>query len=225
MFQKIILISIGLCLIITFSCEVNKNPIASNYSADTTNGHWWDSINVRKPNIYIYPVQKMNLSIKLIFPQGGSITESIPLYHGIWNIDVEPSGLIDNQYSYLYYECRIADQFKYKSGWEVEGNQLETFFRDNLAETGFIETEIEDFIEYWIPILDDTKNYAIFPQFKEDIDPVIQLNFSVEPTSVLRLFYVIMENEGMIHDLEEPVIPHFERIGFTVTEWGVILVQ
>ncbi|MBN1408444.1 MAG: hypothetical protein JW956_11675 [Calditrichaceae bacterium] len=226
MCQKIVSMIFGLCLLITFSCEVNRNPIASNSCADTTDGHWWDddSIHVRKPNIYIYPAQKMNLALKVVFPQGGSITESIPLYNDIWNIEVEPSGLIDNQYTFLYYECKIADQFKYNAGWQIKGTQLENFFRNNLSETGFIESEIKDFVEYWIPRLESSDDYLIYPQFCADIDPFIELQFSNEPESLLRLLYVIETKQ--INDevkLPEPVIPEFVRKGFTVTEWGVIL--
>ena len=226
MFKKIILIFFVFCLMALLSCEVDKNPIASNSCADTTDGHWWDndSIHVRKPNIYIYPTQKINLILKVVFPQGGSITESIPFYNGMWNIAVEPSGLIDNQYTYLYYECKIADRFNYESGWKVEGNQLEQFFRNNLTLTGFIETEIQDFIDYWIPRLELSDDYLIYPQYVEDIAPLIELQFSNEPENLLRLLYVIETKQSDKEiNLDEPMIPQFERLGFTVTEWGVIL--
>ena len=142
-----------------FGCEVNKNPVATT-CADTSGTHFGDSLIDRKPNIYIYPTQNMKLIVELIFPQGGSVIESIPFYNGIWDINVEPSGLINNQYTFLFYECKIPDNFQYEYGWQIEGNHLEGFFRNNLFETGFIETEINDFIEYWIPRLDETNFFA-----------------------------------------------------------------
>ena len=217
MLKKFILILFGLCLIMNYSCEKNSNPVASN-DEDTT------YVIDRKPNIYIYPTQKINLTIEIDFPYGGSVIESIPFYDEIWNINVDPSGLINNQYNFLYYECKVPDRFQRNYGWDVEGDQLENFFRNNLSETGFIETEIEDFIEYWIPRLESSDDYLIYPQFCADIDPFIELQFSNEPESLLRLLYVI-ETKQINDEIEllEPVIPEFVRKGFTVTEWGVIL--
>ena len=217
MLKKLSLLLLGLCLILQLNCERNNNPVSAD-DQDTSD------VVVRKPNIYIYPIQTLNLTIKLVFPQGGSILESIPFYNGIWNIEVDPSGLIDNQYTYLYYECKIADRFNYESGWVVDGNQLEDFFKSNLSKTGFIETEIQDFIDYWIPKLESTNNYLIYPQYNDDIDPLIDVQCSKEPDCVLRLFYVIeTKNPGHEAILSEPIIPEFKRKGFTIVEWGVIL--
>ena len=96
MLKKFILILFGLCLIMNYSCEKNSNPVASN-DEDIT------YVIDRKPNIYIYPTQKINLTIEIDFPYGGSVIESIPFYDEIWNINVDPSGLINNQYFALNY--------------------------------------------------------------------------------------------------------------------------
>ena len=205
------------------SCERDTNMVGLN-ETDTTSYLCNDTVSVDKPNIYIYPVESMGLIFIINFPQGGSIVESIPLYEECWNIQIEPSGLIDNQYTFLFYECRVPDRFQYKTGWQIEGSQLERFFRNNLSTTGFIETEIEDFIDYWIPRLESTDNYLVYPQYNDDIAPLIELQCSEEPESLLRFLYIIetkkSDNEII---LIEPVIPKFERKGFTIAEWGVIL--
>ena len=36
---------------------------------------------VKKPNIYIYPTEKINLAVNITFPLGGRVTESIPEYN------------------------------------------------------------------------------------------------------------------------------------------------
>ena len=59
---------------------------------------------VYKPNIYIYPNEQIDLSVKLSFPMGGKIVTSIPEYGTGWNIVVDTSGLINNTYSFLFYE-------------------------------------------------------------------------------------------------------------------------
>ena len=173
---------------------------------------------VRKPNIYIYPQIKSIVTVNLDFPQGGTVIESIPTYTGGWRVEVTPSGRIDNQYDYLFYECRVPDAYQYEAGWIVCIDSLELFFRSNLEQAGFINTEIEDFVSYWIPRLTDHSDYIIYPQFSKDIEKVIKLNIHKIPDNILRLFYVIKGHQDSVINLTEPVIPEFDRSGFVVTE-------
>jgi hypothetical protein len=178
---------------------------------------------VKKPNIYLYPQTTRNLSVALEFPLGGSIIQSVPLYSGGWNVSVEPFGKIDRQYDYLFYVSKIPDMYQYRTAWVVGKDTLASFFSNNLLLTGFSEREKDDFVEYWIPRLTDYPYYIIYPQFADEIGKVIRLKFSESPDNILRLFYII---KGITHKdqmLPAPTIPRFNRTGFVVTEWGVIL--
>jgi len=179
---------------------------------------------VMKPNIYIYPTEKMQLSVNISFPLGGNILTSIPEYNTGWNITVEPSGKIDNEYTYLFYESSQPDVWQTEAGWHIKRTDLTQFFTTNLASYGFSEQEITDFVDFWIPLLVDKEYYTIYPQSKIEIDQAISINFSTSPDKILRLFYLVkgFENEP-IFELEKPVISTFERTGFYVTEWGVLL--
>lgn len=178
---------------------------------------------VYKPNIYLYPKTKSTLSVELLFPLGGNIIQSVPSYLNGWRIEVEPSGRIDQQYDFLFYESQIPNAYQYNSGWVVSRDTLSSFFSANLLRTGFREREIIDFTEYWIPRLTDRPFYIIYPQFADDIGKVIQLNISEPPDNMLRLFYVIKGSESNGTELITPSIPKFVRNGFVVAEWGVVL--
>jgi hypothetical protein len=178
---------------------------------------------VRKPNIYLYPQTTRSLSVTLEFPLGGSVLQSIPLYSGGWNVSVEPSGKIDQKYDYLFYESKNPDTFQYTSGWIVSRDTLTSFFSNNLLFAGFSQREKSDFIEYWIPRLVEYPYYIIYPQFADEIGKVIRLKISEQPDNMLRLFYVIQGTNDSGKMLPTPPIPQFERNGFVVTEWGVIL--
>lgn len=204
-------------LIFLSSCK--KDTWSSNDSSDSDTS----DVTVFKPNIYIYPTEVIELEVKLDFPQGGSVIESIPKYNEGWNIIVDTSGLINNTYPYLFYECTVPNLFQYKESWIIKGENLTKFFHENLTEYGFSNEEIIDFIEYWIPILDSSIDYQIYPQHKDEISSVIKLNFSKVPDNLLRLFYVIKENSNKSGYLPEPKIPEFQREGFFVAEWGVII--
>jgi len=176
-----------------------------------------------KPSIYIYPEETMELDVDIVFPHGGRITTSIPDYNDGWHITVEPSGIIDGQFEYLFYESSQPDYGQYAAGWVVIREQLEDFFRNNMGQTGFNQKEIDDFIEYWIPILTEYPYYAIYPQYRGELEEMIKLEFSAQPESLIRLIYSVRGLEDNNLNIQEPVIPPFTRDGFTVTEWGVIL--
>jgi len=178
---------------------------------------------VHKPNIYLYPKTTCNLSVALEFPMGGSVIQSIPSYSNGWNMSVEPSGKINQQYDYLFYESKNPDAYQYDSGWIVGRDTLLSFFTNNLLFAGFSEREKDDFIEYWIPRLVDYPYYTIYPQFANEIGKTIELKISESPDNILRLFYVIKGTTNKAQTLPVPIIPAFKRTGFIVAEWGVIL--
>lgn len=180
---------------------------------------------VRKPNIYIHPNEKMQLLVKINFPQGGEILTSIPEYGNGWNINVDTNGLIDKTYNYLFYESKQPDIWQKSSGWIIKKADLELFFKENMISYGFYGNEIQDFIDYWIPRLIDYEYYVIQPQNSLIINKAIELKFSKDPENILRLFYVVKGYSYMPNiKLTEPIINiQFERKGFFVTEWGVIL--
>lgn len=178
---------------------------------------------VYKPNIYIHSTENIQLSLKIEFPLGGEIVTSVPDYGSGWNISVDTTGLIDNKYTYLFYESIQPDVWQTAFGWVVKASELESFFRKNMASYGFKGQEIEDFIEYWIPRLKDYEYYSICPQTSDLIGQVIHLNFSKEPDQMLRLFYLIEGHNNFPGKLAEADINNFKREGYFVAEWGVIL--
>lgn len=180
---------------------------------------------VYKPNIYIYPEETTQLSVSLDFPLGGEVLISIPSYNNGWNITVDKNGLIDNEYTYLFYESTQPDVWQQDEGWLIEKLNLEEFFNENMANYGFSDQEIKDFIAYWIPKLTGFDHYAICPQNSDIINQVIELSISKEPDQILRLFYTIegIKEPANIELMEPEIDTSFERNGFFVTEWGVVL--
>ena len=178
---------------------------------------------VYKPNIYIYPDQNLQLDVTINFPLGGEIINSIPQYNNCWKINVDTNGLINNEYTYLFYESKQPDVWQTSKGWIVTASEIESFFRENMDAYGYEGKEIDDFIEYWIPRLNFYKYYSICPQTIELIEDVILLDFSREPDHILRLFYLVEGSDIMPEELIEPVIDDFTRMGYFAVEWGVIL--
>lgn len=196
---------------------------SSRYQKDTfTTQLYYDDIVVYKPNIYLYPTKETNLCLEIDFPLGGEVTESIPEYSDGWCFHVLPDGTIDNEYTYLFYESSQPDIFQYQKGWCVSKDHLMGFFENNMQQYNFLQPEINDFTEYWIPRLTEYNYYLIYPQTNEIIDKVICFNFSAQPDNLGRLFYAISGTNKQT-TLPEPETKVFLRDNFFVMEWGVIL--
>lgn len=178
-----------------------------------------------KPNIYLYPTERSQISVKIQFPTGGKIITSIPVYDNGWNVYVDTSGIIDNNYEYLFYESKQPDVWQQNEGWIIKKSELETFFKDNMLKHGFYGREVKDFLDYWIPRFTEFNYYEIYPQHSNIIERAIKLDISNKPDNVLRLFYLIKGvNSTSNNKINIPKeIPQFNRSGFFVTEWGVIL--
>ncbi len=176
-----------------------------------------------KPNIYIYPEKNINLDINVSFPVGGEIITSIPKIGSGWSVNVDTNGIIDKTYGYLFYESKQPDVWQKSEGYTVEKEDVDRFFRENLAEYGFEGREVDDFIEYWVPRLSSFKFYNIYPQTNNEIDKVISLKFSVQPANIGRLFYLIEGHDEEQEHPKAPEIKSFSRVGFHVMEWGVLM--
>ncbi len=185
--------------------------------------HTYIDSGIAKPNIYIYPTEETEVSVKLGFPAGGTITVSDPEYKDGWTVNVTPEGTINGEHTFLFYEGRSDGSALQRSrGWIVKREELDGFFRENLAVTGFFDQEIEDFVEFWVPLLNDHPYFALYPQYNPIYGEIVSLDVEPAPHSLIRLAYVI---EGLEEEISliPAMIPAFEAGGFTVHEWGVVL--
>lgn len=211
-FSVIILLSI---LIIESGCKENSTE-PKIHDIDS-------NVVVRKPNLYIYPDNEIDLQVQINFPLGGELIKSNPEYNDGWNIKVEPDGIINKEYRYLFYEYIVPDYHQHEFGWIIGNENLEDFFRENMAKSGFNEMEIDDFIEFWIPELTDYPFYAIYPQYRNTLDVMTEIIFSIKPDNFYRLQYLIKGSKSEIQDIEIPSLIKAERNGYHAVEWGVII--
>ena len=101
----------------------------------------------------------------------------------------------------------------------LSGSDLENELRSLLSQLGLVGAEIDDFIEFWVPLLEGHPWYAVYPQ---DADALITLNITPQPKTVIRALFLIRPLERPI-DITAPLIPSIpKRDGFTAVEWGVI---
>lgn len=176
-----------------------------------------------KPIIYLYPTEDMQVSVKLKY--NNNIIVSYPEYSNGWNVLAKTDGtmtdLLTNRELYsLYYESENVVKFKMgKDGFVVNKNDLITFFEEKLATLGLTEREAEEFIIYWLPILQKNEyNYIRFAT-TEEIEENTPLEIEPKPDTTIR---ILMTYKGLKKpiEIEEQKLVTPERNGFTVVEWG-----
>lgn len=175
------------------------------------------------PNIYLYPEEASNISVKLtILDEYGYFTLTEPEHgDGGWDVWVEPDGLIDGTYNYLYYAGVHKTEFQEIEGWAVEEEDVFRWFEDKMLQIGFNQNEIDDFIEYWLEHLPPSPCYHIYPQDTEIVDARVAIDIIPEPDTLERLWFFIDTVDFCEAILEPEERSPFFRNGFTVVEWGV----
>lgn len=139
----------------------------------------------KKPIIYLYPTEETDVSVTLSNPE--LITVSYPSYKNGWKVTAHPDGtLIHNGkelYS-LYYECSMKNNpVVTREGFTVHRNDLVEFMEEKLGILGLNDREVEEFIIYWLPVLQEHEYLYIRFATQEEIDSQMQLN--VSPAQIL----------------------------------------
>lgn len=178
-----------------------------------------------KPVIYLYPETTTEVSVKLELD--GKLTVVYPNYDAEkgWTVTAEPDGtLTDNkgrQYSYLYWEGDINIRPDMSRGFCVKGEDTAEFLENALKQLGLTDKEADDFITYWLPLMQDNKYNVITFQTTAYTD-VASLHVAPKPDTVIRvnMLWYPSKVKVNIRPQELGTLNPTERKGFTVVEWG-----
>lgn len=180
------------------------------------NQHTYD-----KPVIYLYPETEIEVSVRLDF--SGKLTCTYPAYNDGWKVLAKPDGTLlvpdtGREYSYLFWEGVTDTEYDMSEGYVVEGEDTAAFLERVLSEMGLVPREYNEFIVYWLPKMQNNA-YNLITFQKEAYTDSAKLEITPEPDSLLRIFMVYKPLAKPVQ-VKEPVIAPFERVGFTVVEWG-----
>jgi len=188
--------------------------------ADTETLHS-SRIGFRKPVICLYPEKTTDVSVKLDYR--GTLEYTWPVYDDGWRVTAHPDGTLVNhadgeEYSYLFWEGRTDVQFDLSRGFVVRGADTATFLREKLAFMGLTPREYNEFIVYWLPLMEKNAWNLIAFQDKVYTDNAV-LTITPKPDSLLRVYMAFKPLPYPITVPPQELKP-FERKGFTVVEWG-----
>ena len=106
-----------------------------------------------------------------------------------------------------------------EDGFVVQKENLIDFLEEKLEILGLNYKESNEFIMYWLPILEKSEyNYIRF-QTMEEINKSMDLSIDPKPDTLIRvrMEYKPLEKEIKV---KEQKLNSVERKGYTVVEWG-----
>ena len=196
-----------------FEGEYNSSIMAKEYNFIGAYG---------KPVIYLYPEEETEISVAVDFKYGGELTCTYPEYKDGWKVTAMPDGTIydenGDEYYCLYWEADGNAKFDNSKGFCVKGEDTAKFLREKLMYIGLNAREANEFIIYWLPKLQDNE-YNVITLHTEDYADSVPLALSVQPDTMIRVFMTYYESDKPV-EIEEQKLPHYERNGFTLVEWG-----
>ncbi len=179
----------------------------------------YSSFAYAKPVLYLYPEKTTDVTVKFEHPE--RLTTVYPAYNDGWTVIASPDGnLFDGRRNYyaLYWEESSNFEPDFSEGFLVEDNYSE-FLEDKLDEIGLSEREANEFIMYWLPILEKNKKSLVYFELTESREAGNALHITPEPDSLLRVAIHIKKADGT-ENISEQKLEHFDRAGFTAVEWG-----
>ena len=175
-----------------------------------------------KPVIYLYPEEETDVSVQVNFPLGGELTCTYPEYNDGWNVTAMPDGTLydanGDEYYCLYWEGVSRDVMSDAAGFCVAGADTAAFLREKLMYIGLTAREANEFIIYWLPKM-QANPYNVITLHTADYAASVPLDVSPTPDTQIRVFMTYYASDTPV-DIPEQDLPHYERTGFTLVEWG-----
>ena len=175
-----------------------------------------------KPVIYLYPEEETNVSVKVNLD--GKLTCTYPEHgEGGWqNFTAKPDGTLvspdGREYYCLYWEGLSAMTPDFSRGFCVKGEDTADFLADILPKIGLSAREANEFIIYWLPILQKNE-YNLISFQSEAYTNAAGLEITPAPDSLLRVFMAAKPLDAPV-EIAPQEFEGFQRNGFTVVEWG-----
>ena len=177
-----------------------------------------------KPILYLYPEKETK--VKITFNNPNSLTTTYPKYENYWLVNAHPNGdLYDlyNKYYYaLYWEENPNHKIAFKEGFYVTSDEAISFLEEKLSYIGLNDRERNEFIMYWLPILEKNEKNIIYFELTKERERYSKINITPKPDSLLRIsMHVKKVNEKP--NIKNQKLTRFIRKGFTAVEWGGLL--
>ncbi len=173
-----------------------------------------------KPVIYLYPEAETEVTVELLLD--GKFTCTYPSYNSGWTVTAAPDGTLTDAsgqtYNYLYWEGETNAQWDMTEGFCVKGEDTAAFLEKSLEQLGLNRREANEFIVYWLPLMEQNP-YNIISFQTDAYLKAAKLKITPAPDTMIRVFMVWQGSETPVAITPQTLLAE-ERTGFTVVEWG-----
>ena len=173
-----------------------------------------------KPVIYLYPEETTEVTVKLDVT--GSLTAVYPTYENGWHVTAAPDGTLTDEigrtYYCLYWEAESDVEYDFSQGFCVPGADTAAFLEDTLAQLGLTDREANEFIIYWLPLMQENP-YNLISFQTEAYESHAKLSVDPAPDTLIRVFMAWQGLDAPV-DIPAQTLTAPARTGFTVVEWG-----
>lgn len=174
----------------------------------------------KKPVIYLYPEKETLVTVNLDY--SGELTCTYPQYNDGWTVTAHPDGMISDEngqtYNYLYWEGKNDAKYDFSEGFCVAGSDTAAFLEDALNQLGLTRQEANEFIVFWLPMMQENP-YNVISFQTEAYTQSAKLFIQPVPDTLIRVFMAWKPMNNWV-DIEPQLLSGEERAGFTVVEWG-----
>jgi hypothetical protein len=184
-----------------------------------------ETVMIKKPIIYLYPTTKTDITIKIDFK--GKLQTTFPEYTDKWNVTAYPDGRIFDKKTNRFYASLFWDgtqvfpqeHYNHKDGFVVAKKDLTSFLIQKLEFIGLNNNETNEFVQYWLPILEKNETNFIHFLVNTDYNTISRNNIEPKPETELRIFMEFYAVDKTFKIPEQNLLKT-KRKGFTLVEWG-----
>ena len=172
-----------------------------------------------KPVIYLYPEKETQVSVDLTLD--GKLTCTYPAYQDGWNVTAMPDGTLyanGQSYNYLYWEGQTNAVWDWSKGFCIKGTDTAAFLEEALEKLGLTRREANEFIVYWLPLMQENPYNLISFQTDAYTDAA-KLDIKPAPDTLIRVFMTWHASDIPV-SIEPQELTAPQRTGFTAVEWG-----
>lgn len=203
--------------------DYNTGCVEVIYDASTKTGETKTSYcgGIAKPVLYLYPKKTTRVSVTFEHPE--FLETTYPKYKGKWEVKAHSNGdLYDNNGAYyyaLYWDEKQVHSVDFSTGYYVDKDNAIEFLEKKLSYIGLSRREANEFIMYWLPILEKNEKSLVYFELTEERESYNKLNISPKPDSMLRLVIHIKKVDQKTN-IPKQNLTKFQRKGFVAVEWG-----
>lgn len=174
-----------------------------------------------KPVLYLYPESTQEITIN--FSNENLLTTTYPKFNNEWKITANQNGdLLDKngqKYYALFWEENDDTIVDFSEGFYVSKDNAISFLEEKLSILGLNEKESNEFIMYWLPIIENNKHNLIYFELTEELEKDNKLLIKPKPDTLIRIRMHIKKISNKQNIKEQKLIKQ-ERNGFVAVEWG-----